>query len=42
MGEGFVETKSLKSNYIMRNLPGIKDEPFMGLQKIICSGSNFS
>lgn len=28
--EGVVETQSLKSNYIMRNLPGIKDEPFMG------------
>ncbi|WP_462248740.1 DUF3857 domain-containing protein [Ferruginibacter sp.] len=30
---GFVETKSVKSNYIMRNLPGIKDEPFMGSPK---------
>jgi hypothetical protein len=30
MDEGFMETKSLKSNYIMRNLPGIKNEPFMG------------
>ncbi|MFM6926042.1 MAG: DUF3857 domain-containing protein [Ferruginibacter sp.] len=30
MAEGFVETKCLKSNYIMRNLPGIKIEPFMG------------
>lgn len=28
--KGVVETKSLKNNYIMRNLPGIKDEPFMG------------
>jgi Domain of Unknown Function with PDB structure (DUF3857) len=28
-----VKTKSLKSNYIMRNLPGIKDEPFMGSPK---------
>ncbi len=28
--EGVVQTRSLKSNYIMRNLPGIKDEPFMG------------
>lgn len=27
---GFMETKSLKSNYIMRNLPGIRNEPFMG------------
>jgi len=33
MDEGFVETKSLKSNYIMRNLPGIKDEPYMGSPK---------
>lgn len=33
MDEGFMETKSLKSNYIMRNLPGIKDEPFMGSPK---------
>jgi hypothetical protein len=31
--EGVVQTKSLKSNYIMRNLPGIKDEPFMGSAK---------
>ncbi|MGF2414474.1 MAG: DUF3857 domain-containing protein, partial [Ferruginibacter sp.] len=30
---GFVETKSLKSNYVMRNLPGIKEEPFMGSPK---------
>jgi len=30
MSEGFLQTKSLKSNYIMRNLPGIKNEPFMG------------
>lgn len=33
MAEGFVETKSLKSNYVMRNLPGIKNEPFMGSPK---------
>lgn len=33
MDEGFIQTKSLKSNYIMRNLPGIKNEPFMGSQK---------
>ena len=33
MDEGFVQTKSLKSNYIMRNLPGIKNEPFMGSPK---------
>jgi hypothetical protein len=33
MADGFVQTKSLKSNYIMRNLPGIKDEPFMGSPK---------
>ncbi len=31
--KGFIETKSLKSSYIMRNLPGIKDEPFMGAAK---------
>jgi hypothetical protein len=31
--EGVVATKTLKSNYIMRNLPGIKDEPFMGSAK---------
>jgi hypothetical protein len=30
MDEGFLDTKVLKSNYIMRNLPGIKNEPFMG------------
>ena len=30
---GFIQTKSLKSSYIMRNLPGIKDEPFMGAAK---------
>lgn len=30
MDEGVMETKSLKSNYIMRNLPGVKNEPFMG------------
>ncbi|MBK6635247.1 MAG: DUF3857 domain-containing protein [Chitinophagaceae bacterium] len=30
MDEGFIETKSLKSSYIMRNLRGIKNEPFMG------------
>lgn len=33
MDEGFIETKVLKSNYIMRNLPGIKNEPFMGSAK---------
>ncbi len=31
--EGVVQTKSLKNNYIMRNLPGVKDEPFMGSAK---------
>jgi hypothetical protein len=31
--EGVIETKSLKSNYSMHNLPGIKDEPFMGSAK---------
>ncbi len=30
---GTIKTKSLKNNYIMRNLPGIKDEPFMGAAK---------
>ncbi len=30
---GFVETNSLKSSYIMRNLPGIKNEPYMGSYK---------
>lgn len=30
---GVVQTKSLKSNYIMHNLPGIKDEPFMSSPK---------
>ncbi len=30
---GLYKTKYLKSNYIMRNLPGIKDEPFMGSPK---------
>ncbi len=33
MDEGFIDTKLLKSNYIMRNLPGIKDEPYMGSPK---------
>ena len=33
MDEGFIQTKSLKSNYIMHNLPGIKNEPFMGSTK---------
>ncbi len=30
---GLIKTKSLKNNYIMRNLPGIKNEPFMGSAK---------
>lgn len=30
LDESFIETKVLKSNYVMRNLPGIKNEPFMG------------
>jgi Domain of Unknown Function with PDB structure (DUF3857) len=30
MDEGFIEVKVLKSNYIMRNLKGVKEEPFMG------------
>jgi len=33
MDENFIQTKSLKSNYVMRNLPGIRDEPFMGSPK---------
>lgn len=33
MDEGFIETKVLKSNYIMRNLKGVKDEPYMGSAK---------
>ena len=31
--EGAFETKVLNSNYIMRNLVGIKEEPFMGAAK---------
>jgi len=31
--EGVIKTKLLKSNYIMRNLQGIKNEPFMGSAK---------
>lgn len=30
---GYVDTKSLKSSYIMRNLPGIKNEPFISTPK---------
>lgn len=33
MNDGYLETQVLKSNYIMRNLPGIKSEPFMGSAK---------
>lgn len=33
MDEGALETPCLKSNYIMRNLPGIRNEPFMGSAK---------
>ena len=33
MSEGALETKVMTSNYIMRNLVGIKDEPFMGAAK---------
>lgn len=33
LDEGIAQTKSLKSNYIMRNLPGIKEEPFMSSAK---------
>ena len=28
-----VEAKAIKKNYVMRNLPGIRDEPFMGSPK---------
>lgn len=31
--EGVIETKSIKNDYIMRNLVGIKDEPYMGCSK---------
>jgi len=31
--KGLISTKALKSNYVMRNLPGIKEEPFMGSPK---------
>jgi hypothetical protein len=30
---GLVKTKSLQTNYIMHNLPAVKDEPFMGAPK---------
>lgn len=30
---GFVKTESVKSNYIMHHLPGIREEPFMGSAK---------
>jgi hypothetical protein len=33
MDQGFMETKVLKSSYKMRNLPGIKNEPYMGSPK---------
>ncbi len=29
LDKGFLETQSLRSNYIMRKLPGIKEEPFI-------------
>jgi hypothetical protein len=31
--KGVLTTKALKSNYIMHNLPGIKEEPYMGSPK---------
>jgi len=31
--QGPLKVKSIKTNYIMHNLPGIKDEPFMGAAK---------
>lgn len=33
VNNGFFETQSLRSNYIMRMLPGIKDEPYTGAVK---------
>lgn len=33
VNNGFFETQSLRSNYIMRKLPGIKDEPFSSATK---------
>ncbi len=33
LNDGVLETKVLTSNYIMRNLPGVKREPFMGAPK---------
>lgn len=32
-GQGILNVKSIKTNYIMHNLPGIKDEPYMGAVK---------
>lgn len=32
-GQGSLKVKSIKTNYIMHNLPGIKDEPYMGAVK---------
>jgi len=31
--QGSVKVRSIKTNYIMHNLPGIKDEPYMGAVK---------
>jgi transglutaminase-like putative cysteine protease len=33
LNNGFFETQSLRSNYIMRKLPGIKEEPFISTPK---------
>lgn len=33
LNEGLLSVKTLKKNYILRNLPGIKEEPFMGSVK---------
>ncbi len=33
LDNGSLQTQALKSNYIMHNLPGIKNEPFMGSAK---------
>ena len=30
LNEGLLSVKTLKKNYILKKLPGIKEEPFMG------------
>ena len=39
--KGYVDTKSLKVSYIMRKLPGIKDEPFTGASNDYMQRLNF-